>query len=45
MTKMTPTVDYPDNTFETPHHRNLKTVLLAIFAKPSLKNSFENPFY
>jgi hypothetical protein len=24
MTKMTPTVDYPENTFETPHHRNLK---------------------
>jgi hypothetical protein len=25
MTKMTPTLDYPKNNFETPHHRNLKT--------------------
>jgi len=24
MTKMIPTVDYPTNNFETPHHRNLK---------------------
>jgi hypothetical protein len=27
ITKMTSTVDYPDNTFKTPHHRNLKTVM------------------
>jgi hypothetical protein len=24
MTKMTPTADYLENNFETPHHRNLK---------------------
>jgi len=27
---MTPTVDYPNNTCETPHHRNLKTTMLII---------------
>jgi hypothetical protein len=38
MTKMTPTVDYPENNFETPHHRNLKTVISSLYGRETWNN-------
>jgi hypothetical protein len=29
-TKMTPTMDYPENNSENPHHRNFKTIKVKV---------------
>jgi hypothetical protein len=36
--EMTPTVDYPNNTCETPHHRNLKTTISSLYGRETWNN-------
>jgi hypothetical protein len=38
MKKMTPTVDYPDNSFKTLHHINLKTTISSLYGRETWKN-------